>query len=92
MMRLKFLNTNFFAGISVNGNADGVWMDVLTDRSQGATSLTQDQIEVMVHRGLIEDDGRGVGESLNEQAFGKGIVARGKHHIKYGPSDEGIAT
>ena len=56
-------------------------ISVLTDRSQGATSLNSNEIEIMVHRRTHEDDGKGVGEPLNERAFGKGLVARGKHQI-----------
>ena len=39
---------------------------VLNDRCQGATSLNQGEIEIMIHRRLVEDDSRGVGEPLNE--------------------------
>ena len=56
-------------------------LSVLTDRSQGATSLENNKIEIMVHRRTHKDDKKGVGEALNERAFGQGLVARGKHHI-----------
>jgi len=35
----------------------------------------------MLHRRLLHDDQFGVGESLNETAFGQGLVVRGKHKI-----------
>lgn len=54
---------------------------VLTDRSQGGTSLNPGQMELMVHRRLLHDDAFGVGEPLNETQYGKGLVARGKHYI-----------
>lgn len=38
-------------------------------------------MELMVHRRLLHDDAFGVGEALNETQFGKGLVARGKHHV-----------
>ena len=38
----------------------------MTDRAHGATSLKPGQIEVMLHRRCLCDDGRGVGEPLNE--------------------------
>ena len=36
------------------------------DRSVGAASLSEGALEVMVHRRLLVDDSRGVGEPLNE--------------------------
>lgn len=37
-----------------------------------------------VHRRLLKDDAFGVGEALNESAFGEGLVATGKHYIHLG--------
>ncbi|KAB7498673.1 hypothetical protein Anas_06480 [Armadillidium nasatum] len=53
---------------SVNGQGSAA---VLNDRAQGGTSLGDGQIELMVHRRLLHDDAFGVGEALNEQAYGK---------------------
>ena len=40
-------------------------------------------MELMVHRRLLHDDAFGVGEALNETAFGgEGLVARGKHKVR----------
>jgi len=39
---------------------------VITDRSRGCSSLSNGQFENMLHRRLLYDDGRGVGEPLNE--------------------------
>ena len=36
-------------------------------------------VEIMVHRRLLHDDGRGVKEFLNETAYGQGLVVRGRH-------------
>jgi len=36
-----------------------------------------------LHRRLLFDDGFGVGEPLNESAYGQGLVARGKHWIYF---------
>lgn len=41
-------------------------------------------MELMVHRRLLHDDSFGVGEPLNETAFGKGLVVRGKHYLVLG--------
>ncbi|XP_024086114.1 lysosomal alpha-mannosidase-like [Cimex lectularius] len=55
------------------------YMSVITDRSEGGSSLKDGLIELMVHRRLLHDDAFGVGEALNETAFGEGLVARGTH-------------
>ncbi len=39
---------------------------MLNDRSQGGSSLNSGEVEIMIHRRLIKDDDRGVGEPLNE--------------------------
>lgn len=36
---------------------------------------------MQVHRRLLFDDAFGVGEALNESAYGTGLVARGKHWL-----------
>ena len=40
-------------------------------------------MELMLHRRLLVDDHWGVGEALNEMAYGKGLVARGKHYLLF---------
>ncbi|CAF1238466.1 unnamed protein product [Adineta steineri] len=54
---------------------------ILTDRSEGGASLFDGSIELMIHRRLLYDDNLGVGEALNESAFGQGLVVRGKHFL-----------
>jgi len=39
----------------------------LTDRSCGGSSMSDGSFEIMHHRAMLFDDGRGVGEPLNEQ-------------------------
>lgn len=53
-------------------------MAILTDRAQGATSMEDGSIDVMVHRRLLADDAFGVGEALNEKQYGSGLIANGK--------------
>ncbi|XP_042885144.1 lysosomal alpha-mannosidase-like isoform X3 [Penaeus japonicus] len=54
---------------------------LMNDRSQGGTSLDDGHMELMLHRRLLHDDAFGVGEPLNETAFGEGLVARGKLYL-----------
>ncbi|KAK7070039.1 carbohydrate binding [Halocaridina rubra] len=56
---------------------------LLNDRSQGGTSLDDGHMELMIHRRLLHDDAFGVGEALNETAFGQGLVVRGKHYLLF---------
>ncbi|RXG60191.1 Lysosomal alpha-mannosidase, partial [Armadillidium vulgare] len=74
---------------SVNGQGSAA---VLNDRAQGGTSLGDGQIELMVHRRLLHDDAFGVGEALNEQAYGVGLVARGRHLVLHSQIKSGLSA
>ncbi|CAF4058122.1 unnamed protein product [Rotaria sp. Silwood2] len=54
---------------------------VLTDRSEGGSSIKDGSIEIMLHRRILHDDSQGVAESLNETAYGQGLVVRGRHSL-----------
>ncbi|XP_029772977.1 lysosomal alpha-mannosidase isoform X1 [Suricata suricatta] len=54
-------------------------LTVLTDRSQGGSSLKDGSMELMVHRKLLKDDSRGVGEALLEDGPGRWV--RGRHLV-----------
>jgi len=59
-------------------------LTVLTDRSQGGSSITDGSIELMIHRRLFMDDAFGVGEALNEPGVdGKGLVITGSHYLVF---------
>ncbi|XP_026462046.1 lysosomal alpha-mannosidase-like isoform X2 [Ctenocephalides felis] len=62
-------------------SGNGVSLAVIPDRAQGGSSLADGQLELMVHRRLFRDDAFGVGEALNETAYGQGLVARGTHYV-----------
>lgn len=53
----------------------GSTMSIVTDRSQGGASIADGSLEVMIQRRLQHDDGRGVGEPLNETGLdGSGLI------------------
>lgn len=61
---------------------------IAVDRSQGGTSITDGTLELMTHRRMLFDDGRGVGEALNEPGVdGKGLITRGRHWLVAAPPD-----
>ena len=61
---------------------------VMTDRSQGGSSIRDGQMEIMLHRRLLKDDFLGVGEPLNEPGIdGKGLITRGKQRLLLGTPD-----
>ncbi|CAK9166161.1 unnamed protein product [Ilex paraguariensis] len=68
-------------------------LSVLVDRAVGGSSLVDGQIELMLHRRLIHDDTRGVGEALNETVCVlndcKGLTVQGKFYLRIDPLGEG---
>ncbi|CAH9082893.1 unnamed protein product [Cuscuta europaea] len=68
-------------------------LSILVDRSVGGSSLTDGQLELMLHRRLLHDDGRGVGEALNETVCAsqkcEGLTVKGKFYVRIDPLGEG---
>lgn len=79
-------------------------LTLLTDATQAGSGCVHDgELEAMVHRRVLVDDGRGVAEPLNETEFvtpyvgpdagtygrhyGRGLVTRGKHFLLFGAPD-----
>lgn len=79
-------------------DTDSSAFSVVTDRTQGGTSLVDGSVELMVQRRTLVDDGRGVDEPMNEtkggmspyppygkaQRLGEGVVIKGTHRIMIG--------
>ncbi|GFN78507.1 alpha-mannosidase [Plakobranchus ocellatus] len=71
---------NYFpinALIAIKDGKSDLQFTVLTDRSHGGSSLNDGDVEIMLHRRLLYDDCKGVGEALNETD----LVVRGKHYL-----------
>ncbi|KAK7250817.1 hypothetical protein RIF29_33527 [Crotalaria pallida] len=61
-------------------------LSVLVDRATGGASIKDGEVELMVHRRILHDDGRGVGEALNEKVClsnitCEGLTVRGNYYI-----------
>ncbi|KAL0464041.1 UNVERIFIED_CONTAM: Alpha-mannosidase [Sesamum latifolium] len=68
-------------------------LSVLVDRSVGGSSITDGEVEIMLHRRLLHDDGRGVDEALNEKVRVRdscsGLTVQGKYYLRLDPLGEG---
>ncbi|GFP89432.1 alpha-mannosidase [Phtheirospermum japonicum] len=68
-------------------------LSVLVDRSVGGASIADGEIEIMLHRRLLHDDGRGVDEALNETVCilntCSGLTVQGKYYLRFDPLGEG---
>ncbi|XP_052196024.1 alpha-mannosidase [Diospyros lotus] len=58
---------------------------VLVDRAVGGASIEDGQVEIMLHRRILFDDSRGVGEALDETVCTgsscEGLTVRGKYYV-----------
>ncbi|CAK9863623.1 unnamed protein product [Sphagnum jensenii] len=68
-------------------------LSVLVDRAVGGSSISDGELELMLHRRLLHDDGRGVGEALNETVCNsngecEGLTVQGTFYINIGPSEQ----
>lgn len=55
---------------------------LVTDRSQGGSSIQDGSVEIMLHRRILTDDHLGVSEPLNEPGVdGKGLIVKGKFYV-----------
>ncbi|KAI4327749.1 hypothetical protein L6164_020175 [Bauhinia variegata] len=58
---------------------------VLVDSASGGSSIKDGEVEVMLHRRMLHDDGRGVGEALDEKVCingsCEGLTVRGNYYV-----------
>eukprot|EP01017_Pseudomicrothorax_dubius_P019484 TRINITY_DN2142_c0_g3_i3.p1 TRINITY_DN2142_c0_g3~~TRINITY_DN2142_c0_g3_i3.p1 ORF type:complete len:253 (-),score=88.54 TRINITY_DN2142_c0_g3_i3:90-848(-) len=64
-------------------------MTLMNDRAQGGSSLRSGEIELMIQRKIKKDDGRGVGEGLND---GPATRQYFRHYIIFSKKGEGSAV
>ncbi|KAF3955297.1 hypothetical protein CMV_019472 [Castanea mollissima] len=78
-------------GIYIKDNSTE--LSVLVDRSVGGSSIRDGQLELMLHRRLVQDDSRGVIEQLNETVCISntctGLTVLGKYYLRIDPLGEG---
>jgi hypothetical protein len=89
----NYYPVNGAVGLSDDENA----LIVNVERAQGCSSITDGSLECMVHRRILADDGRGVGEPLNETMggilpdgtrLGEGLVITGIHYVSIVNADD----
>ena len=76
------VSSNYYPVVStlrVTDAGTGVSLYVLNDRSNGGSSLNDGEVELMLHRRLVNK--ALAGEALDEQQFGRGLVIRGTHSL-----------
>ena len=68
--------------IAIRDSNSDMQVTVMNDRSQGGSVLESGNIELMQDRRLLHDDGRGVGEALDEtNSSGTGIQVNAKYYV-----------
>lgn len=62
----------------------------MNDRTQGGSSINRGEIEIMIHRRILKDDWRGVGEPLSETELDGAIGLRQKmmHYLVFSDVSE----
>jgi hypothetical protein len=79
--------------IETTDTTQGLTLFVTNDRAQAGGSIIDGSIELLIHRRLLADDQRGVGEPLNETGItGMGLIVRGLHRIGLAPTAGGVAA
>lgn len=81
----NYYPVNSRIGMSDKGGTNG--LVILNDRSQAGGSIHDKELELLLHRRLMDDDDFGVNETLSEEAFGIGLVVRGKNYLLFNQAD-----
>ena len=76
------------AQISIKDESVDKQLTMLVDRAQGGSSLNDGQLELMIHRRLVNKVNDGLLEALNETAYGVGLAVRGTHSLVFGSISE----
>ncbi|GKV44092.1 hypothetical protein SLEP1_g51316 [Rubroshorea leprosula] len=67
---------------------------VLVDRATGGASIEDGEVELMLHRRILHDDARGVGDPLDETVCVgttcEGLTIRGNYYISINRAGEGV--
>lgn len=83
----EFASSNYYpinSAIAIRNLDNNMQLTIMNDRSQGAAVLEDGSIEIMQNRRLLHDDGRGVGEALNEvNSDGWGIAVNTRYYIQF---------
>ena len=65
-------------------SANARQLTILTDRSQGGASISDGEVEIMVHRRVLNDDSLGVSEPLNDTGSDqRGLRVRGQFSMVF---------
>lgn len=100
----NFYPVNAFIGGASTNQAVNTAVYVVNDRAQAGGSISPGAFELMVQRRLLHDDGRGVGEPLNEtrggvtdyddnqRGKGPGAIVRGEHLLSLTPPEGAART
>lgn len=71
--------------LGIYANDSSYELSVLVDRATGGASIEDGQIELMLHRRLLADDSKGVGDPLNEEVCVEdncsGLTIRGHYYM-----------
>eukprot|EP01135_Chromosphaera_perkinsii_P003063 Nk52_evm10s234 gene=Nk52_evmTU10s234 len=66
---------------------------VMNDRAEGGTSMNDETAEMMLHRRAIDDDFKGLGQTLAEEDdSGKGLAITTEHVLSLGSGEEFVQT